>query len=99
MANGTLQMRRAAPADEATVLALLRSHAGLEVEFLAAEFCLATEGTEVVACGRLRRHADGALELASVATRAGLHGRGLASAVVASLLRGVQAPVYALALA
>ena len=99
MTPGTMQLRRAVPADEAAVLALLRSHPGLEIEFQAGEFCIATEGATIVACGRLRRHADDALELASVATRAGLHGRGVGSAVVTSLLGGVKAPIYALALA
>jgi N-acetylglutamate synthase-like GNAT family acetyltransferase len=95
----TVDLRRAAPADEGAVLALLRSHQGLEVGFLASEFCLAVEGDEVLACGRLRRHVDGSLELASVATRAGLHGKGLGSSLVRCILGGVREPVYALALA
>lgn len=98
-------LRAATAADESAVLDLLRSHDGLEVEFEAAEFLLAVldgasgKGHDVVACGRLRRHGDGALELASVATRAGLHGRGLAGALVERLLAGARQPVYALALA
>ena len=95
----TVDLRRAAPADEAAVLALLRSHDGLEVEFQASESCLAVEAGEVLACGRLRRHSDGALELASVATKAGLHDRGLGSALVRCILRDVREPVFALALA
>ena len=95
----TVGLRRATAADESQVLALLRSHKGLEVEFAAAESCLATDGDQVVACGRLRRHADGALEIASVATQAGLHGRGVGSALVRCMLEGVREPVFALALA
>lgn len=95
----TVELRRATPADQAAVLALLRSHKGLELGFDAKEFCLATDVGGLLACGRLRRHADGALELASVATRAGLHGRGLGSALVQCILGGVREPVYALALA
>lgn len=95
----TVDLRRATPADEAGVLALLRSHKGLEVEFDAREFCLASDASELLACGRLRRHADGALELASVATKAGLHGKGLGSSLVQCMLGGVREPVYALALA
>jgi MIP family channel proteins len=99
MAHATMTLRRATAGDEAAVLALLRSHEGLEADFLAAEFCLAADGSGVLACGRLRRHGDGALELASVATRAGLHGRGLGSTLVTCILEGVREPVYALALA
>lgn len=94
-----VDLRRATPADEAAVLALLRSHKGLEVEFDAKEFCLAADGGELLACGRVRRHADGALELASVATKSGLHGAGLGSSLVRCMLGGVREPVFALALA
>ncbi|MEA3137677.1 MAG: hypothetical protein QOC71_1958 [Thermoplasmata archaeon] len=99
MARTTLTLRRAAPADAEAVLALLRSHDGLEVEFDPADFCVAADGETVLACARLRRHADGALELASVATRSGLHGKGFGSALVRCILDGVHGPVYALALA
>src|SRR5687768_11831884 len=95
----TVDLRRAAQTDEAAVLALLRSHKGLEVEFLASEFCVASDGDGLLACGRLRRHPDGALELASVATKAGLHGNGLGSTLVRCILGSVREPVYALALA
>ena len=96
----TVKLRRAQPGDEAGVLALLRSHKGLEVEFLAAEFCVAVDGGGApLACCRLRRHVDGALELASVATRPGLHGKGIGSALVRCAVGDVRGPVYALALA
>jgi amino-acid N-acetyltransferase len=92
-------VRAARAADEADVLALLRSYAGLEVGFAAAEFAVAADARGLVACGRLRRHADGSLELASVATRADHQGRGLGGRIVARLLADVREPVYALALA
>lgn len=91
--------RAAAPADEAAVLALLRQHKGLEVEFVAPEFAVAAEGGRILACGRLKRHADGALELASVTTDVAQQGQGLASAIVRRLLAGAGEPVFALALA
>jgi N-acetylglutamate synthase-like GNAT family acetyltransferase len=93
--------RRAVPADEAAVLALLRSHDGLEADFLAAEFEVAVQDRRVLACGRLKRHADGAIELASVATDAHHQGAGLASVLVRRLLarEAGRVPVYALALA
>jgi N-acetylglutamate synthase-like GNAT family acetyltransferase len=93
------EIRPARPADRAEVLALLESQKGLEIAFEPEEFMVATEGGQVVACGRLRTHADGSLELASVATHPGHRGRGVASALVQALLRDVQQDVYALALA
>lgn len=94
-------VRPARSGDEAAVLALLARHKGLEMAFAAEEFLLAVDGPHVRACGRLRRHPDGALELASIATEPGHHGAGLGSAVVHALLSGVAdgSPVYALALA
>lgn len=91
------RLRPAVPSDETAVLGLLRSHKGLEVAFEASEFVVATQGGRIVACGRLRRHTDGALELASVATS--MQGAGLGSLVVGRLLEGRRGPVYALALA
>src|SRR5688572_15079973 len=92
-------VRAAQAADRDRVLALLAAQAGLEVAFDPAEFHVVGSGGDVVACGRLRVHPDGALELASVATDAARRGEGLASQVVESLLRGAKGPVYALALA
>ena len=91
--------RKAVGNDEAAVLALLRQHDGLEVEFHAPEFAVVAQDRRVLACGRLKRHADGALELASVATDRDAQGQGFASVVVRRLLAGVAEPVYALALA
>lgn len=92
--------RRAVPADEAGVLALLRQHDGLETGFAAAEFAVTVQDRRVLACGRLRRHADGALELASVAADRDHQGAGLASVLVRRLLADARGePVYALALA
>src|SRR5688572_352297 len=92
-------VRPAFSSDGPAVLALLHHHPGLEVAFQAEEFVVAAEGPEVLACGRLRRHRDGALEIASVATQPGRHGLGLGSSVVRALLANVDGPVFALALA
>lgn len=94
-----LLVRAAGPADSAAVLALLGRHPGLEVAFDRDEFVVVAEGPRIVACGRLRHHGDGALELASVAAEPGRQGAGLGSAVVKALLAGVAGPVFALALA
>jgi N-acetylglutamate synthase-like GNAT family acetyltransferase len=95
----SLQVRPARPADEEAVLGILSSYKGLEVAFDAAEFAVAADGGRIEACGRLRRHEDGSLELASVA--AARQGAGLGALVVGHLLARVPAgrPVYALALA
>lgn len=94
-----LLARPATQADAPAVLALLARHHGLEVAFEAREFAVVADGAQVLACGRLRRHPDGALELASVATEPGRQGAGLGSSVVEALLAGVDGPVFALALA
>ena len=94
-----LLVRPARPSDGAAVLDLLSRHPGLEVAFEAGEVVVVAEGASILACGRLRHHPDGALELASVATAPGRQGSGLGSAVVKALLAGLEGPVFALALA
>ena len=92
-------VRKARPADGPAVLALLRSHPGLEVAFEPSEFHVAEDGRGVSACGRLHRHPDGAVELASVAVLPALKGTGLGTRLVAAMLAGPQPDVFALALA
>lgn len=92
-------VRKARASDAAPVLALLRSHTGLEADFDAAEFHVAEDGRGVVACGRLRRHPDGAVELASVAVQAGLKGAGVGTRLVEAMLAPPQPVLFALALA
>ena len=92
-------VRRARPSDAPAVLALLRSHPGLEVDFDAAEFHVAEDGRGIVACGRLRRHPDGSVELASVAVQPSLKGTGVGTRLVESMLHGPQPELFALALA
>lgn len=95
-----LAVRPARPSDEPAVLALLRSHPGLEVGFEAREFVVAERSDGLAACARLRRHPDGAWEIASVAVRADLRGGGIGARLVPPALAPAgAAPVYALALA
>lgn len=94
-----MTLRRARPDDESAVLALLAANEGLERAFDPSDFCVATEGNRVVACGRVKRHADRSLELASVATAKDRRGRGIAGQLVQALLSNHREPVYALALA
>jgi N-acetylglutamate synthase-like GNAT family acetyltransferase len=97
------RFRPATANDRAAVLGLLSGYPGLEQAFEPGEFIVAVDGTDagrrILACGRLRVHADGAVELASVATDKARHGAGLGSAVVQRLLASAAGPVYALALA
>lgn len=94
-----VSVRPALPGDAEAVLRLLSQEKGLELAFEAAEFAVAVAGGEVVGCARLRRHADGALEIASVATAPRLRRQGVASRLLGHVLAGVGEPVYALALA
>lgn len=94
-----VSLRRAKPADEAAVLALLASESGLERAFDPSDFCVAVEGQRIVACGRVKRHADQSLELASVATVKDRRGHGIAGQLVDALVRNHREPIYALALA
>lgn len=94
-----MTLRRARSDDEPAVLLLLKSHPGLETTFDASDFCVATEGERIVACGRIKRHADRSLELASVATVADRQGQGIAGRLVEALIANHREPVYTLALA
>jgi amino-acid N-acetyltransferase len=92
-------VRRARAGDEDAVVQILRSHPGLEVAFDVDEFWVADDAGFVVGCGRLRRHPDGSLELASVAVEAGVKRQGVGTQVVQAILPSVQKTVFALALA
>lgn len=91
-------LRPATDADAEAVLALLDA-ADLEAEFVAAEFRVAVEGDVVLACARLKPLPDGTHELASVAVRADLRGRGIGERLVRDVLAAAPGTVHALALA
>jgi amino-acid N-acetyltransferase len=94
-----MEVRPATARDEAAVRALLAGFDGLEVDFLASEVVVALQDGRLVGCGRLKRHPDGSLELASVATARDVQGQGVGSAVTRALLARARGRVYALALA
>jgi N-acetylglutamate synthase-like GNAT family acetyltransferase len=54
---------------------------------------LTTTG-EFAACGQLKPHGDGSLELASIAVVPPFRGQGAARAVIATLLQGSPRPLY-----
>lgn len=77
----------------------LADHAG-EVESIVVderEFLVARRGSEVVAFGRVHRHGDGALELASLFVAESERGRHLGSFLSRILLHDISESVYAVA--
>jgi N-acetylglutamate synthase-like GNAT family acetyltransferase len=59
-------------------------------------FVVAEVGDGIAGAAQLRRHSDGALELASIVVRDDLRGAGVASAMVDRLLTGEEAEVFVL---
>ena len=53
-----------------------------------------TPDGELVACGQIKPHSEGTIELASIAVHPEWRGRGLAREVVTRLLVGATRPVY-----
>jgi N-acetylglutamate synthase-like GNAT family acetyltransferase len=49
---------------------------------------------KVVACGQVKPHGDGSLELASIAVRPRLHGRGIGSEIVRRLMESHGPPLW-----
>lgn len=98
MLSEPLVIRRARPEDAADVVKLL-ADAKLEVAFDPSEFRVARLGGRVIACARLKPLPDGTLELASVAVREDLRGKGIGEKLVRATLDVAKAPVVALAVA
>jgi amino-acid N-acetyltransferase len=89
------RLRPAAAADDAAIRRLIRegeiNPMGLDWQrFTIAE---APDGT-VVACGQIKPHQDGSHELASIAVTAAWRGRGLARAIIESLLAAHPGVLY-----
>ena len=59
-------------------------------------FVIADDGSRTVGVAQLRRHADGATELASLVVEPGVRRQGIAMQMVDALLADERAPVYAL---
>ncbi len=52
------------------------------------------EAGKLLGCGQLKPHADGSLEMASIAVQPEVRGRGIASAVIERLLAQAGRPLY-----
>lgn len=93
MAEVTL--RRATRADDAAIKALIRSARINPMDLDWRRFLLAvTRDGEMVACGQVKPHADGTLELASIAVRPAWRGQGIARLVIERLLAESPRPLY-----
>ena len=89
-------MRRAREDDQPHITALVRrarlNPAGLRWE----RFVIAERDGRTVGVAQLRRHSDGATELASMVVEPESRGHGIATRMVDALLADEQAPVYTL---
>jgi N-acetylglutamate synthase-like GNAT family acetyltransferase len=89
-------VRRARPDDQPVITAMVRrarlNPAGLRWE----QFVVGERDGRPVGVAQLRRHSDGAKELASLVVESGARGQGIATNMVDTLLAGETAAVYAL---
>jgi amino-acid N-acetyltransferase len=89
-------VRRARPDDQPVITAMVRrarlNPAGLQWE----QFVVGERDGRAVGVAQLRRHPDGAKELASLVVEPGARGHGIATHMVDALLAGETAAVYAL---
>jgi amino-acid N-acetyltransferase len=89
-------VRRARPDDQPVITAMVRrarlNPAGLRWE----QFVVGERDGRAVGIAQLRRHSDGAKELASLVVEPGARGQGIATHMVDTLLAGETAAVYAL---
>ena len=89
-----LQVRRAGPADEAAIQALVRSErlnpTGLRWPY----FVVACDGERIVGAVQMRHHLDGSHELGSLVVAPTLRGQGLAARLIDALLLSFPGPVH-----
>ena len=95
----TLHVRNARDTDAKAVVALLATEHHLEVAFEPREFVVAELDGTIVGCGRLKRLAPDAFEIASVVVEPSARRHGVGAALVQRLLSRERGTVYALALA
>ena len=89
-------VRRARPNDQPVITAMVRrarlNPAGLHWE----QFVVGERDGRAVGVAQVRRHSDGARELASLVVESGVRGHGIATQLVDALLADETAAVYAL---
>ncbi len=90
-----ISLRPATQADDAAIKALIRSVQINPMDLDWRRFLLAvTRDGEMVGCGQIKPHADGTLELASIAVRPAWRGQGVARLIIERLLAESPRPLY-----
>lgn len=87
-------LRRAMAADQEAIVALIRAARLNPFNLDWRRFVLAVEGGRVVGTGQVKRHRDGARELASIAVAPDCRGRGIGGAIVATFIALEPPPLY-----
>ncbi len=88
-------IRPATADDAAAIKALIRSVRINPMDLDWRRFFVASNADgELVACGQLKPHNDGTMELASIAVHPDYRGRGLARAIIEQLLSDSLRPLY-----
>jgi amino-acid N-acetyltransferase len=87
-------LRRAQEGDIPHILSLLEEVGGADTDSpIPHQFLVAEEGGYILGCGRIKSY-GGIEELASLAVRPPYQRRGIGTAIVRELLRGLRGPVY-----
>ncbi|RIK41164.1 MAG: hypothetical protein DCC55_12820 [Chloroflexi bacterium] len=92
-------IRPATEADRPAILNLMRSGDFNRINLNPACFLVAEEGHRVIGIGQIKRHRDGAPELASLVVAADRRGAGVGSAIVRALLARHTGDLYLFCLA
>lgn len=87
-------LRRATAADQAAIAALVRAARLNPFNLDWRRFVVAVEDGQVVGTGQVKRHSDGARELASIAVTPNCQGQGIGGAIVATLIALEPFPLY-----
>jgi N-acetylglutamate synthase-like GNAT family acetyltransferase len=88
------QIRQAKESDQELIRALVRKSRINPLNLEWRRFSVVEIGTEMIACGQIKRHRDGSKELASIAVEEDWRLRGIASALIKQLLDGITDPVW-----
>lgn len=92
--GGPVLIRRAGAGDRGAIRAIVWAAAINPTGLRWPRFVVAESAGRVVGTAQLKPHADGSVELASVAVVPGRRGEGIAGALIGALLRGAAPPVH-----
>lgn len=87
-------LRRATAADQAAITALIRAARLNPFNLDWQRFVVAVDNGRVVGTGQVKRHSDGARELASIAVAPDRQGQGIGGAIVTTLIALEPPPLY-----